>query len=72
MANIAVPGVAVTYRALLSCVSRASTGLSKHGPVGRCTRSARTRDGGFAAFTGPLGAALPRLDKSWPRLRRVC
>ena len=30
MANIAIPGVAVTYGALLLCVSRASTGLSKH------------------------------------------
>ena len=31
MANIAIPGMAVMYRALLSCVSRASRGLSKHG-----------------------------------------
>ena len=31
MANIAIPGMAVTYRALLLCVSRASTGLSRHG-----------------------------------------
>ena len=31
MANIAIPGVAVTYRALLACVSRVSTRLSKHG-----------------------------------------
>ena len=29
MADIAIPGVAVMYRALLLCVSRPSTGLSK-------------------------------------------
>ena len=32
MAAIAVPGTAVAFRALLSCVSRARAGLSKHGP----------------------------------------
>ena len=31
MANIAFLGMAVTYSALLSCVSHTSTGLSKHG-----------------------------------------
>ena len=31
MANIAIPSMAITYRALLSCVLCASTGLSKHG-----------------------------------------
>ena len=31
MANIAIPGAAVTYRALLFCVSHLSTGLSTHG-----------------------------------------
>ena len=31
MAKIAIPGMAVTYRALPSCVSCASTDLSKHG-----------------------------------------
>ena len=31
MADIAIPGMAVRYRAFLSCVSRKSTGLSKHG-----------------------------------------
>ena len=31
MANIAFPGVAVTCRALLACVSRASMGLSQRG-----------------------------------------
>ena len=31
MANIAIPGMAVTYRALRSCVPHASTGSSKHG-----------------------------------------
>ena len=34
MANIAnILGMAVTYRALLWCVSHTSTGLSKHGLV---------------------------------------
>ena len=31
MANIAIPGMAVAYRALLSRMSCTSTGLSKHG-----------------------------------------
>ena len=31
MANIAIPGMAAMYRALLACVTRASRGLSKHG-----------------------------------------
>ena len=36
MANIAIPRIAVTYCALLSCVSLASTGLSKHGWALNC------------------------------------
>ena len=31
MANIAIPRMAVAYRALLSCVARAGKGLSGHG-----------------------------------------
>ena len=31
MSNIANPGMAVTYRALLSCGPCTNTGLSKHG-----------------------------------------
>ena len=31
MTDIAVPGAAVTHRALRLCVSRASTGLSERG-----------------------------------------
>ena len=60
MANIAISGMAVTYRALLFSVTRASTCLSKHGVGCSATlsdwmaqlRRVWTIGGcGFAAFT---------------------
>jgi hypothetical protein len=60
MANIATPGMAVTHCVLLSCVSRASTGMSKHG-VG--VEPLFFWDRGCACARGGVTSAVPSLDQ---------
>ena len=75
MAEMVIPGVAVTYRALPSCVSRARTGLSKHkagvepllclddGDRGR----ACARGGGIRSMHSQESTARPGTSRLQPR-----
>ena len=77
-ANIAIPGTAVTSRALLSCVARTRTGLSKQrgGDMNRDSasgmlkgddhRQIMAKHGGWGCWT----AVLPGLLGPWPCLRK--